>query len=170
MMVEDIIRQVQKMGEARNTRHRLFMGVDLWAWVNGTIKKVESQKYYGPDAWEKAWQETYFELGGRSEYSGSKGCPQKGAYTLYLLGRIKGTKRKYLQWDYRQILDVSKNGVYAVMAIDILKETPNIPLSKLIDKIKEKYDEEFGEIPSPDPGAPTIAYKLFKLNKLITEK
>jgi hypothetical protein len=57
-----------------------FFNVDLKSWVFGTIKKVEQ----GVE-WNPAWQDTYREVGGKSEESGKKGCPMNGTKTLYLI-------------------------------------------------------------------------------------
>lgn len=143
-------------------------GVDLWDWIEGTIEKIEKRGFLTSETWNDAWEQTYFELGGKSSSSASKGCPKKGAYTLFYLGRIAGTKRPYLDWNYQRIrTELSKNGVYAVMAIDILKEQPGLNLTALWSKIQKKYRKEFDDEPaSSNQGGPTVAYKLFRNNKI----
>ena len=144
----------------------IFLTVDLQKWVYGTINKVQ-QGF----AWNNAWEDTYKEIGGTSIESGKKPCPKNGTRTLYQLGRIKNSKINYVAISYEEILkNYSKNGVYAIMAIDILEKNPDIELKELWYKIKELFKKELKIEPSnSNQGGPTIAFKLWK-SSLINNK
>ena len=140
-----------------------FYNINLKDWVLGTIKKVE----HGAD-WNCAWLKTYFGLGGKSRESGTKGCPKKGAETLYLLGRIKGFGRFQNPGlgDIRR--NYSKNGVYAILALEYIQREPNMSQSELWHKIKERFRRELNEKPAEsNQGGPTVAYKLWYLGLIV---
>ena len=140
-----------------------FCNISLKDWVLGTIKKVE----HGAD-WNCAWIKTYFELGGKSRESGTKGCPKKGAETLYLLGRIKGFGR-FKNPGLRDIRrDYSKNGAYAILALEYIQQDPSISQSELWSKIQEGIRRELNEDPAnTNQGGPTVAYKLWHLGLIV---
>ena len=141
-----------------------FLSVDLKSWVFGTIKKVQQ----GTD-WNNAWQKTYRELGGKSEESGKKGCPMNATKTLYLLGRINGSNIPYKNLPPREVWEnYSKNGVYALLALEILSRNPSISLNDLWSKIQERVRGELGEEPAlSNQGGPTVAYKLWNLGLIV---
>jgi hypothetical protein len=141
-----------------------FLSVDLKSWVFGTIKKIQQ----GTD-WNNAWQKTYRELGGKSEESGKKGCPMNGTKTLYLLGRIKGSNMPYKNPLPREVWEnYSKNGVYTLLALEILSRNPSISLNDLWSEIQERVREELGEEPAlSNQGGPTVAYKLWNLGLIV---
>ena len=117
-----------------------FLSVDLKSWVFGTIKKVQQ----GTD-WNNAWQKTYRELGGKSEESGKKVCPMKGTKTLYLLGRINGSNMPYKNPPPREVWENnSKNGVYALLALEILSRNPSISLNDLWSRIPRTRARRIG--------------------------
>ena len=141
-----------------------FYNISLKDWVLGTIKKVE----HGAD-WNSAWKKTYWELGGKSESSGKKSCPMKGAETLYLLGRIKGVGR-FKNPGLRDIWDCSRNGAYAILALEYIQRKSNIPLSELWSKIQERIRLELNEEPAKtNQGGPTVAYKLCRLGLIVSQ-
>ena len=151
---------------------RTFNKVDIDRWVLGTIEKVKRGA-----KWKEAWQQTYRQIGGKSDETMKKGCPMKGAQTLYELGRIKvpgkikvlnrikapGRKRK--NTPLREVLnDYSKNGVYAVLALDELGSNPNISLPDLWENIQKRVRKDLSEEPAKsNQGGPTVAFKLWHL-------
>ena len=139
-----------------------FCNISLKDWVLGTIKKVE----HGAD-WNCAWIKTYFELGGESESSGKKSCPMKGAEILYLLGRIKGFGC-FKNPGLRYIWDCSRNGAYAILALEYIQRKCNISQSELWSKIQEHIRRELNEEPAKtNQGGPTVAYKLCRLGLIV---
>ena len=137
-----------------------FFSVDLKSWVFGTIKKVEQGL-----EWNVAWRETYRDIGGQSDESGKKGCPMNGTKTLYLLGRIKGGKVTYKTLPISSIAEeYSKNGAYAILALEGLSRNPSISLTELWPYIRARFQEETGEVAAgSNQGGPTIAFKLWHL-------
>ena len=144
--------------------HSQYLNVDLKSWVLGTAKKVEKGMH-----WNISWQETYREIGGKKPESGKKGCPMKAAETLYKLGRIRGCKISFKPATLKEIRDnYSKNGVYAVLAIECLNENPNISSADLWNSIRDRFIRELGEEPATsEQGGPTVAYKLWHLGMII---
>ena len=142
-----------------------FYKISLKDWVLGTIKKVERGA-----KWNCAWLKTYFELGGKSESSGSKPCPKKGAETLYLLGRIKGFGC-FQNPGLRDIREgYSKNGAYAILALEYIQRDPDISLSELWSKIQERIRLELNEEPADnDQDSPRVAYKLWHLELIVPD-
>lgn len=140
-----------------------FCKISLKDWVLDTIKKVER----GVE-WNCAWLKTYFELGGKSRESGNKPCPKKGTETLYLLGRIKGF-RCFQNPGLRDIReDYSKNGAYAILALEYIQQEPDISLPELWSKIQECIRRELNEDPAEsNQGGPTVAYKLWHLGLIV---
>ncbi len=141
-----------------------FMKIDIAKWVFGTIKKVQQGT-----TWNCAWQETYRELGGNSPDSGKKVCPMKAAETLYLLGRIKdgGKERKNLPL-HEALNAYSKNGAYAIIALEELESNPGILKKDLWEKIKERVRNDLGEKAATfDQGGCTVAFKLWHIRLIV---
>ena len=126
-------------------------------------------------SWTTAWREAYKELGGIKPEVGKKSCPMKGARTLYEYGRIKNTKIKFAK-DLR-ICDVwndknlgGKNGTYAILATNLLREKPDLSNTELWEEIQEAVMDEVGyEAPSKDEGAMEVAYQLWKGGHIVTD-
>ena len=137
-----------------------FLNVDLESWVFGTIKKVQQSGIN----WNAAWKQTYEEIGGKSPESGRKGCPMKGAETLYLLGRINGGNMPFKASSFHDVCqNFSKNGAYAILALDVLSQEPGILLTALWCRIQTRV-RELGECPAKsNQGGPTVAFKLWHL-------
>ena len=73
---------------------------------------------------------------------------------------------------YQDVLDkYGKNGIYAIMAIDILQAEQSLNLNSLWKEVQDKYLEEIGENPAKsDQGAATVAFKLFNNRKIISKE
>ena len=144
-----------------------YLKINLWDWIRGTIDKIHEP--YAKEKWNKAWVDTYKELGGKSQESGKKGCPKRAAYCLFMMGRIKESKKPFESLTYKDIRDkYGINGAYAMMAINILKDDQSLSLNSLWKKVQDKYIEEIGENPAKsNQGAATIVFKLFNNRKII---
>lgn len=141
---------------------QIFLNVDVRAWVLKTITKVESGQ-----EWNSAWTQTYGEIGGKSKATGKKGCPMVAARTLYELGRIKGYGEPQ-SISLSNVLEThSKNGAYAIAAIDFLNANPQIRLSELWENVQDRIRLELGIEPAKsNQGGVTLTYKLWKLEQL----
>lgn len=146
--------------------HRIFMRVDLPDWVFGTVDKVRRGQ-----VWGDAWPATYHEIGGRSCHTGSKGCPMAAARTLYEYGRIRGCGVAYRDCDLRDLWVRQKNGTYAMLAIRLLREQPELGKPVLWERIRETVRREFGDEPAvSNQGGPTLAFQLFHLGLVVDEE
>lgn len=136
----------------------IFMRIDLTDWVYRTIEKVQRGSQ-----WQDAWQKTYRELGGASDAVMTKGCPMKGTQTLYELGRIKDSGKNRKNLPLAEIRNgYSKNGVYAVLALDELQSNSDISAPDLWKRIQERVRNDLGEEPAAsNQGGPTVAFKLW---------
>lgn len=70
--------------------NKTLCGIPVTSWVFGAIAKASATKDDSMTYWRHAWEETYFELGGKSASVAQKGCPMKAAYGLWQSGRIDG--------------------------------------------------------------------------------
>ena len=140
-----------------------YMGINLKAWVYDTIKKVHEG-----EGWNAAWEETYWNLGGKSSNSGRKGCSMIGTKTLYLLGRIKNSEMPFQNLLLRDVWNnYSKNGAYSILALDGLSQNPDISLTDLWHYIQHRIRDELGEVPAQsNQGGPTVAFKLWHLGMI----
>ena len=145
-------------------KHENFLNVNIEKWIYGTIDKVQERDW----EWKEAWRETYFEIGGLEESIANKGCPRKGAEALYELGRIKNTNIEYQNKTLQYVNDnLSKNGVYSLLALIILSEGNDITLGDLWEKVQRRYSDELDAEPSgSEQGATRVAYKLWNLGMI----
>ena len=144
-----------------------YFKLNLWDWIRGTIDKIHEP--YAKEEWNKAWVQTYKELGVKSQKSGKKGCPKKAAYCLFMMGRIKGGNKPFELLTYQDIMDkYGPNGVYAIMTIDILQAEQSLNLNLLWKEVQDKYKKEIRKNPAKsNQGAATVAFKLFNNKKII---
>jgi len=160
--IKDVFKDVKRVVDNQIMLRNLYK-INLKDWVLGTIKKVEG----GAD-WHSAWYETYRSLGGKSKDSGTKNSPMKGTEVLYRLGRIKGSGLPFRNPGLRDIWDYSKNGTYAILALEYLKKKPDILRSELWSKIQERIRCELCEEPAKkDQGALKVAFMLWHLDLII---
>ena len=145
--------------------HRTFLRVDLPEWVFGTIDKVR-----GGQEWADAWRATYCEIGGRSRETGRKGCPMVAARTLYEYGRIRGGGTDYRDCDLAALWEHGRNGTYAMLAIRLLRERPDLGKAALWQRIRKTVRRELGGEPAAsNQGGPTLAFQLFHLGLIVDE-
>ena len=124
-------------------KYSQYMGINLRAWVYGTIQKVQEG-----DNWNSAWEETYRNLGGKSANSGRKVCPMVSTKALYLLGRIKNSDMPYQKLPLRNVWnDYSKNGTYSILALEGLSQNPDISLTDLWRYVQHQIRKELRRKP-----------------------
>ena len=91
------------------------------------------------------------------------------AKTLYMLGRIRGGNISFKQPPLREVWNsYSKNGTYAILAIEQLIQNPHISLTDLWSAIRRRIKSELGDEPArSNQGGATVAYKLWHLGLII---
>ncbi len=101
---------------------RLLFNIPLTRWIRGTIEKMKGSGRFDIQTWSNYWFDTYKELGGESDDSGKKDCPQHAAYGLWRLGRIKDTNIPYQLMAINHInKEYGKNAAYAILALELLE-------------------------------------------------
>lgn len=137
--------------------------VNLKSWIEGAIEKTRQGK-----PWKCAWIETGISLEVTSSCA-EKFCPMAATRTLYELGRIKNSGMPFKEPSLRQVCDYSKNGAYAILALRIIAEEPEISQGDLWKRVKILFEYELGDKPAKtDQGAATIAFKLWKSKLIVT--
>ena len=137
--------------------HRMFLGVDLRKWVYGTVDKVRQG-----DAWGKAWTETYEAIGGCSRSCGRKSCPKEAAMILHEYGRIRDGGRPFREWTLPDLWKRSRNGTYAMLAVEQLCAEPGLSKSQLWVRIQEAVRHGTRDDPAAsNQGGPTLAFQLW---------
>ena len=145
------------MVEGGEMKHRIFLGVDLRKWVYGTIDKVRQD-----DAWGKAWTETYEAIGGRSQSCGRKSCPMVAARILHEYGRIHDGGRPFRKWKLRDLWACSRNGTYAMLAVELLRAEPRLSKTQLWGRIQKAVRDGTHEEPAvSNQGGATLAFQLW---------
>jgi len=145
--------------------------IPLTNWVFGTIEKMNRFRKQDIQSWGDYWFETYKELGGQSDESGAKDCPQHAAYGLWRLGRIKGTNIPYQDKAIDAInQEFGKNAAYAVIALAILgKGQFNNDRTRLWNQIQDLYREiAFEEPAQSEQGAVRVAKILFEEGYIVS--
>jgi hypothetical protein len=149
----------------------VLFGIPLTRWVRGTIEKMNGVGKRDVQSWSDYWLKTYYELGGRSEASGSKGCPQHAAYGLWRLGRIKGTNLPYQRMAVNHIYqEYGNNAAYAILALELL-ENKQTAESKagLWRQVQNLFRIRVHEEPATSQqGAVTVALTLFEEKQIVT--
>jgi len=142
--------------------------IDAREWIMKTIGKMENRETEDRLEWNGFWEETYFELGGKSYSVACKGCPKKAGYTLWYLGRIKGSNRERVEMSIDDVENqLSKNGAYAILGQEILNKSPNLNKTDLFRRIQIEYRRRTNTEPaSSDQGGPTLTWILFKAGML----
>lgn len=142
--------------------------IDAREWIRKTIEKMENHETEDRLEWNRFWEETYFELGGKSYSVAHKGCPKKAGYTLWYLGRIKGSNRERVEMPIDEVTNrCSKNGAYAILGQEILSKSSNLNKTDLFRMIQDEYRIRTKDDPAKsDQGGPTLTWILFKAEML----
>lgn len=139
--------------------------IPLTDWVFGTIEKMNRYGKRDILSWGDYWYKTYKELGGQSDESGSKGCPQHAAYGLWRLGRIKGTSIIYQDRAIEVVnQEYGKNAAYAVLALALLKKRQFYNNEAMLwSQVQDLYRKTVHEEPAQSQqGAVKVAKILFE--------
>lgn len=138
-------------------------------WVQKTINKMEENRVDDKKSWDMYWYKSYEELGGKSESTGTKGCPKKAAYGLWYLGYVSNTNRPFKNLSIQKINDeFSKNVAYAVLAVDLLnKGWKSNNITSLWQEVKNQYRNTLKKEPAKsNQGAVTVAVQLFQEGRI----
>lgn len=147
--------------------------IPVTQWIRGTIEKMNKAGKQDSQSWNDYWFETYKELGGQSEESGTKGCPKHAAYGLWRLGRIKETNIPYHHQAINSInQEYGKNAVYAILALDLLEKYQDSGnKTNLWNQVREQYKKAFHEEPAiSQQGAISVALALFEEGQIVMYK
>jgi len=151
----------------------VLFGISLTRWIRGTIEKMNNAGRCDVQSWSDNWLKTYYELGGQSEASGSKGYPMHAAYGLWRLGRIKDTNILYQQMTITHInQEYGNNAAYAMLALGLL-ENKQAAASKagLWRQVQDLYKIRVHQEPAiSQQGAITVTAALFEEDQLVTNQ
>ena len=148
----------------------VLFNIPLVRWVRRTIERMNTAGKDDFETWSNYWFQTYKDLDGQSDSSGSKECPKHAAYGLWRLGRISNSGKTFQNWTLeRANEELGKNAVYALLALSLLerkrcqKDTEgHWSKAELWAKVQELYQEKLGEPPpQSEQGAIKIAMGLF---------
>src|SRR5262245_15502351 len=138
-------------------------------WVQRTSEKMEAANTEAPTDWRRFWLETYRELGGCSEESGSKRCPQAAAYALWFLGRLRGSGRVARQWPGPQVdQQLGKNAEYALIVAEMHQQHPTLAASRVWPLAQAEYEQQTGKEPAgSEQGQIRLVVALFREEQLL---
>jgi len=139
----------------------MYSKVILSEWIDKAIGRLHSGWN-----WERAWIKAYYDVGGEKASMAAKRCPMNTARILYETGRLKNTGIDYKVVDLTDILKDSINGVYALIAIDMLQQVPHMSFASLVSYVHSDCLEKFGRTARSDQGAIKIVFILCKLGKI----
>lgn len=145
--------------------------IPLTRWIHGNIEKMNRLGKTDLDNWSDCWFTTYKELGGKSDSSGSKGCPQHAAYELWQLGRIKDTNIPHRQIPIKFIKQrYGRNAAYAEIALDLLEKGQAAQSeTDLWFQVQGILRTTIHENPAESQqGAVTVARALFDKGQIVT--
>jgi len=148
----------------------ILFNVPLVRWVKQTIEQMNVAGKDDFETWSKYWFQTYKDLGGISDNSGSKECPKHAAYGLWRLGRISNSGKIFQNWALERInTELGKNASYAILALDLLESRNDWSKSELWSKVQELYQQKVGE-PSAvsEQGAIRISLGLFTEGQIVS--
>jgi len=152
-----------------STPKELFY-IPLSEWVQRTIEKMNRSDKKDSDTWDKCWVETYRELGGQSEESGSKGCPKHAAFGLWRLGYVIGSNVPYHPRSLTSIKqEYGKNTAYAAIAVDLLERGQAASTDEqLWQQVRGIYQQALRDKPAAsNQGAVKVAQILFDEGHLV---
>jgi len=123
-----------------------LFGIDAVAWVKRSISKMETIGSTDKRAWNVAWLQAYRDLGGNSSV-GEKPCPRAAAYGLW---RVMALNDQYDResWPLSRVCsEFGKNALYSVIAMEILRTSPDIE-PKALWKIVQHETRRLGIQPA----------------------
>jgi len=151
----------------------VLFGIPLTRWIRGTIEKMNKAGRRDIQSWSDYWLKTYYELGGRSEASGSKGCPLHAAYGLWRLGRIKETNIPYQLMAINHInQEYGNNAAYAILALDLLgKKQAAETKAGLWRQVQDLYRIRVHQEPAhSQQGSINVALTSFEEGQIVSDQ
>ena len=92
------------------------------------------------------------------------------ARTLYEFGRIRDGGMPFREWSIRDLWGHSRNGAYAMLAVDLLNREPELSGAGLWLRIQEAVRRETTDEPAgTNQGGSTVAFKLWHLGLIVVE-
>ena len=149
----------------------VLFNIPLVSWIQRTIERMNAAGKDDIGTWSNYWFQTYKDLGGTSDNSGSKGCPMHAAYGLWRLGRISNSGKAFQNWSLERVnQELGKNAAYAVLALDLLDRKGDWSKTELWSKVQESYQQKIGE-PSAisEQGAIKISLGLFTEGLIVSK-
>jgi hypothetical protein len=148
----------------------VLFNISLVRWVRETIERMNAAGKDDIESWRNYWFQTYKDLGGTSDTSGSKGCPQHAAYGLWRLGRISNSGMVFQNWTLERVnKELGKNAAYAVLALDLLESKHDWSKTDLWSKVQESYQQKIGEQSAKsEQGAIKISLGLFTEGQIVS--
>ena len=155
----------------------LLYKIPLTQWIRTTNDKMNTSGNEDSVSRGDYWVRTYKDFGGRSDTSGSKGCPKLAAYGLWRLGRISNTGRAFEAWSLEQIYnELGKNATYAVLALECLEgmQTGKIlngdrSRGTLWAQVQQAYLNKLAKVPAQtEQGAVRVALALFTEGQILS--
>lgn len=143
--------------------------IPVTLWICGTADKMHESDSKSISDWNRFWLETYRELGGTSDESGSKSCPRAAAYGLWNLGRVRESGRQARRLSVREVnRELGKNAAYAVIAVDLLQRGASQSASSLWPLVQARYTELTDEAPADsEQGEIKLVVALFCEGQLL---
>ncbi len=141
----------------------VLFNIPLVHWVQRTIERMNAAGKDDFETWSNYWFQTYRELGGTSDNSGSKECPKHAAYGLWRLGRISNSGKAFQNWTLERVnKEFGKNAAYAVLALNLLESKRDCSKTELWSKVQESYCQKIGgPSANSEQGAIRISLGLF---------
>ncbi len=138
-------------------------------WVQGTIAKMNRDGVKDSGSWTARWIQTYHELGGQSDESAKKVCPQVAAYGLWQLGRIRDGGMPLKNYSLAQIRQVlGKNATYAAITLQLLEQGATERGSALWSRVQASYKQQLGEaVAVREQGEVRLATMLFDEGQIL---
>lgn len=148
----------------------VLFNISLVRWVRGTIERMNAAGKDDIESWCNYWFQTYKDLGGTSDTSGSKGCPQHAAYGLWRLGRISNSGMPFQNWTLERVnKELGKNAAYAVLALELLESKHGWSKTDLWSRVQESYQQKIGEQSAKsEQGAIKISFGLFTEGQIVS--
>ena len=151
------------------TQSDVLNKIAIRPWVFRTVEKMSAAGKADVKTWDRFWLQTYQELGGKSETSGSKRCPRAAAFGLWTLGRLRGSGRDPRAWTLDQVNhDLGSNAAYAVIAADLLAKDATISQGLLWKMVRTTYEQHTRREPATlEQGEMKIVLALFRAHQRV---
>ena len=90
------------------------------------------------------------------------------ANTLYQFGRLTNVGMPFRECDMPELWHQSRNGTYAMLALNLLRTNPELDKAALWRGIQKTVRREIGDEPAgTNQGGPTVAFQLWHLGLIV---